>query len=82
MVVMSMKKSEYNEKKERQMAITENILLHGVIDLIKLWDSEIETTVNSDGVSDEFLENEIAIYHSHISDLRDLLEKVEPYYKL
>ncbi len=83
MVVMSMVQNEYKiekKPKERQMSVTENILLRGIINLVKKWNMDI-TTSNEDDIPN-LMENEICIFQEHISDLRELLEEVESYYKL
>jgi hypothetical protein len=62
-----------SKNKYRQISLSEKILLHGIIDLIKKYSNDLE-------IDEDLFEDEKFRLNGIIEDLRKLLEEVEKYY--
>jgi hypothetical protein len=66
-------KDDSKTKKYQQLTLSESILLHGICDLTKKYQNDLDT-------DEDLLEDEKFQLQSIVNDLRELLEKVEDLY--
>jgi hypothetical protein len=66
-------KNNNGTKKYQQLTLSESILLHGICDLTKKYQNDLD-------IDEDLLEDEKFQLQNIINDLRELLEKVEDLY--